>query len=202
MLGARRAFVMAIACVVAACQRTAPSEAKAVDAPRAAAVTSVAGTPSSPKPAPRMTTSADLAWHNLSFFHGDGERLAFARDGRVFYERLKADRLLRWEVTLEASDAATFAAIHTRLSSAGAVVPERMGIPDEVSVLVDYRDSGGKPQRVTVWEADLGKLPPGHVVSDLRDAVKRLSERMNGMGPGTLVVADAGANWPPAFPAR
>ncbi|MBK6694766.1 MAG: hypothetical protein IPG50_21530 [Myxococcales bacterium] len=196
MLGARRAFVVATACVLAACQRTAPSEAKGVDAPSAAATVSVA------KPTPAMSAAPDLAWHNLSFFHGDGERLAFARDGRVFYERLKADRLLRWEVTLEASDAATLAAIHTRLSSAGAVVPERMGIPDEVSVLVDYRDSGGKLQRVTVWEADLGKLPPGHVVSELRGAVMRVGERIARLGPGTPVGPDAAAAWPPAFPAR
>lgn len=164
---------------------------------------SVAATVSVAKPTPAMSAAPDLAWHNLSFFHGDGERLAFARDGRVFYERLKADRLLRREVTLEASDAATLAAIQcARLSSAGAVAPERMGIPMGSQRARRLSRQWRQASARYGLEADWGSSLRGTSFPTFATPFKRLSERMNGIGPGTLVAPDAGANWPPAFPAR
>jgi hypothetical protein len=142
----------------------------------------------------------DLAWHNLSEFHGDGERLAFVGDGRVFYERLERDALLRWATKLPPEVAALLASVAGRLAATAPVLPHRLGIPDEVSVLVHYRDGLGKLQRADVWEDDIGKLPTGHVIHELRFAVTRTAEALTKATHGTPAAPDdAGQRWPFVF---
>jgi hypothetical protein len=142
----------------------------------------------------------DLAWHNLSLFHGDGERLAFVNDGRVFYERLERGALLRWEQPLLAAAAAELAGAAARLAATAPVVPQRLGVPDEVSVLLHFRDGAGQLRRVDVWEDDLGKLPPGHVLHEVRFAVTRAAEALTQAGPGRAAEPDdAERRWPFVF---
>lgn len=145
-----------------------------------------------------LSPEADIALQDMSVFHGDGERLAFARDGRVLYERLDRGRgLLRWTTTLGASARAELLSIADRLAEAWPPLPVRDGIPDEVSVTVIYRTGGKQLATAGVWEADLGKLPSDHPVREFRAIVKRVGASLSASGPGEPhAPEEAGEKWP------
>ena len=145
-----------------------------------------------------MSPEADLALHDMSVFHGDGERLAFARDGRVLYERLDRGRgLLRWTGTLDESARAELIDIADRLAADWPPLPVRDGVPDEVTITVVYRTRAKQLASASLWEADLGKLAPGHPVADFRAVVRRVGAALSASGPGEAhAPEDAGEKWP------
>jgi hypothetical protein len=148
----------------------------------------------------KKRTPLDLAYQNMSFFHGDGQRLAFVRDGRVIFERLQQrDTLVRWETRLESGLAADLARIVDRLASGTPEIKDRPGIPDEVRVLIHYRDTDGKLSETGIWEADTNKLPADHVISKLMVAVGRAAASITSSGAGKKRPSKEGGKWPPVF---
>jgi hypothetical protein len=145
-----------------------------------------------------MAAQTDLALQDMSFVHGDGERLAFSRDGRVLYERLeRRDELLRWTATLDAGEAGELVSSANRLARLRPEVPARPGVGDEVSVKISYRDAAGQLIDVVLWEHDLAKLTPGNPLAELRAVVKRVGAALSATGRGEPhKPEDAGRNWP------
>ncbi|PRQ00437.1 hypothetical protein ENSA7_59310 [Enhygromyxa salina] len=145
-----------------------------------------------------MSNEADLALADMSVFHGDGERLAFARDGRVLYERLDRERgLLRWTAQLDADGMAELVAVAERLAEDWPALPQRPGIPDEVMVTFSYRNRGGTLVSKSLWERDFGELAPGHPVLELRGVVKRVGASLVGADSGApQAEREAGDDWP------
>lgn len=120
-----------------------------------------------------------------------------ASDQPDLNEKLTRDVLLRWETRLDSQATAELAAIVTRLAAATPLVPERTGVPDEVSVQVNYRDATGKLNRLNIWEADFVKLPPGHVALDLLHALRPIMSAVAASGRGVPAEHDdADRRWP------
>lgn len=145
-----------------------------------------------------MHIQTDLALQDISFVHGDGERLAFCRDGRVLYERLeRPGQLLRWTATLDSAEAGELIAAANRLARTKPEVAARPGVGDEVSVKISYRDAAGQLIDVVLWEHDLAKLTPGNPLAELRAVVKRVGLALSANGPGEpRRPEEAGKNWP------
>lgn len=153
--------------------------------------------------AERQASGLVLAWHNLSVFHGDGDRAAFRGDGYALYERMARDGLLRWEGTLDAAGIAQVLAVVDQFARGPVEVPSRGGVPDEVRILVHVR-SGAPPAPLVelgVWERDLGALPPGHPIHALRALVVTAGKTLTGRGAGVAKSPkDAGDRWPDVLP--
>jgi hypothetical protein len=145
-----------------------------------------------------MSNEADLALADMSVFHGDGERLAFARDGRVLYERLDRERgLVRWTAQLDADGMAELVAVAERLAEDWPALPQRLGIPDEVNVSFSYRNRNGTLVTKWLWERDFGKLAQGHPVLELRGVVKRVGASLAAAAAGTpQEEREAADDWP------
>ncbi|MFO0642678.1 MAG: hypothetical protein U0183_25830 [Polyangiaceae bacterium] len=138
-----------------------------------------------------------LAWHDLSVFHGDGERIAFRSDGYALYERMRRDGLLRWEGPMDADVATRMRAVAARFAAERVEVPSRMGIPDEVRVTAHFRDGRGALGEIGLWADDVGRLPPGHAIHELRDLVRVAAAALTKGRPGApKSPEDAGARWP------
>jgi hypothetical protein len=84
-----------------------------------------------------------------------------------------------------------------RLAAGWPPLPSRTGIPDEVTVTIACRDGGNRLASAALWESDLGKLPSGHPVADLRALVRRLGVSLSASAPGVpYTPEDAGLKWP------
>ena len=191
--------LLAFAVAVVGCGREVSAPTRGTSSPSGAGRPSAGGGASGERPAesaPRL----ELAWHDLSVFHGDGERMAFRSDGYALYERMRQDALLRWEGTLDADVVAKMRGVAARFAGGLPEVPSRPGIPDEVHVTAHYRDASGALVDVGMWANDLGKLPPGHPIHELRGLVRLASEGLVKRAQGTPAKADdSGARWPRVF---
>jgi hypothetical protein len=171
--------------------------------PRTPAATEPAVTANVDAPRPeRQASGVVLAWHNLSVFHGDGDRAAFRGDGYALYERMARDSLLRWEGTLDAAGIAQMLAVVDQFARGPVDVPTRSGVPDEVRILVHVRSAPPAPLvEFAVWERDLGVLPPGHPIHALRALVGTAGNTLTGRGAGVAKSPkDAGDRWPDVLP--
>lgn len=187
-------FVVGVVGCGRAVTATAPTEPPMASGDAGAAP----GAPSQPSAAsaPRL----ELAWHDLSVFHGDGERIAFRSDGYALYERMRRDGLLRWEGPVDAEVATRMRAVAARFAAERVEVPSRMGIPDEVRATAHFRDGRGALGEVGLWADDIGRLPPGHAIHDLRDLVRVAAAALTKGRPGApMSPEDAGARWPKVF---
>lgn len=198
-LGASFALFLFCGCARSADQGGRDAQVPVQQAPAASVTTPPPPSTSSVVPSKPMTNAeADLSLHDMSFFHGDGERLAFSRDGRVLYEHLsRRDGLRRWTKSLDGAARQELLAIADRFAASKPEVPSRTGIPDEVNVSITYRDGSGAFTTIGIWEADFGKLPAGHVAREFRTLVKRIGDSMRAAGPGTPRTQDSGpTTWP------
>ena len=149
--------LLAFALAVAGCGREVSAPSRGASSRPGESRPSTGGGASGERPS-ESAPHLELAWHDLSVFHGDGERMAFRSDGYALYERMRQDALLRWEGTLDVDVVAKMRGVAARFAGARPEVPSRPGIPDEVHVTAHYRDASGALVDVGMWADDVGKL--------------------------------------------
>jgi hypothetical protein len=156
---------------------------------------------SSPAAAVSRRPALELAYDNLSYFHGDGERIAVADDGRVLYERMDRGPLMRHELSL--ADDPHFREIRrvaARLRSEKTSLVDRPGIPDEVRVNFHVAGPRGTITTASVWESDLGKLAPNDVLADALAVVREAARLARTRAASREVPHDeTDARWPDVF---